>query len=186
VDDGDDASGVSYGDRWISTLLINDELFKPARNNGLITTSGSYLQRPWATLDLEVAGDVPMIERDLMVIGDTAWLDGTLIVRLTDDGLLSAGRHPLLVANTFEGWFHTVSIFDPLDRGATWCLSEQSLSIILPLGLDDAKPTDVHPEQVLAALNALGTPDSLWDLDGDGLVSELDLIQLLDGGACPE
>jgi hypothetical protein len=186
VDDGDDASGVSYGDRWISTLLINDELFKPARNNGLITTSGSYLQRPWATLDLEVAGDVPMIDRDLMVIGDTAWLDGTLIVRLTDDGLLSAGRHPLLVANTFEGWFHTVSIFDPLDRGATWCLSEQSLSIILPLGLDDAKPTDVHPEQVLAALNALGTPDSLWDLDGDGLVSELDLIQLLDGGACPE
>jgi hypothetical protein len=186
ADDEEDASNVSHGDRWTSTLLINDELFKPSLNNGLIATSGSYLQQPWATLDLEVAGDVPMIDRDLMVIGGTAWLDGTLIIRLTDDGVLSAGRHPLLVAKAFEGWFGKVSIFDPLDRGAKWCLSEQSLSIILPLALNDAQPEDADPQQVLAALDALGTPNSTWDLNEDGLVSELDLIELLDGGACPE
>ncbi len=129
---------------------------------------------------------MPIVDRDLMVIGGTAWLDGTLIVRLTDNGLLSAGRHPLLVAEAFEGWFGEVSIIDPLDRGATWCLSQQSLSIVLPISLDAAEPKDVDPQQVLCALDALGTRDPAWDLDGDGLVSELDLIALLDGGACPE
>ena len=186
TDDEDDASNVGHGDRWTSTLLINDDLFTPALNGGLIATSGSYLQRPWATLDLQVAGDVPMVDRDLMVVGGTAWLDGTLIVRLTDAGLLSAGRHPLLVAKAFEGWFGEISIFDPLDRGATWCLSQHSLSIFLPLALDATEHVDVDPQQVLEALDALGTRDSTWDLDGDGLVSELDLIELLDGGACRE
>jgi len=163
-------------------LLINDDLLRPADGSGLITTAGGYLQQPWAILDLEIAGEVPVRDRDLLVIGDVARLDGRLVVRLTDEGRLPPGRYAILVAAAIEGTFSEIEIIDPLDRGASACINEQSVVLLLPTTGEAEGPTAAASD-LLRALAALGGDDVDWDLDKDGVVTEFDLIDLL-GGDC--
>jgi hypothetical protein len=165
-------------------VLINDDRFAPADSAGLISTAGAYLQRPWATLEMEVAGLSPLIDRDLLVIGGTAWLDGRLVVRLPDRAPPAAGRYELIVAGAIEGWFADVRIVDPWSVGPEVCLGERVVTLIVPPAgpSDGAEPMAAN---LLGVINAMGERGGPWDLDADGLVTEADLSVLLGGGgAC--
>jgi hypothetical protein len=176
--DIDDSSDSSRPD---IELLINADRFAPADTGGLISTAGGYLQRPWAVLEMEVAGPRPLIDRDVLIVGGTAWLDGTLVVYLPERAPLAAGRYEILVAGAIEGWFAELRIVDPWDSGAEICLGEHVLSLVAP----PAGPADVAEpvaSRLLGVIDAMGERGGPWDLDGDGTVTEADLSVLLGGG----
>ena len=183
-DEGDIEEGPIDSSRPIVNLLINDDRFAPADSGGLISTSGGYLQQPWATLEMDVFGSLPLVDRDLLIVGQTAWLDGLLLVHLPEPRPLVADRYEIVVAGAIEGWFTEVRIVDPWDQDARICLGERSVSLIVP-PVDPSDATEATASRLLQAIEAMGESESPWDLDGDGVVAEPDLSLLLGGGgAC--
>ncbi|HCA38195.1 MAG TPA: hypothetical protein DEO92_00780, partial [Phycisphaerales bacterium] len=183
-DEGDIDEEPVDSSRPIVDLLINDDRFVPADSGGLISTSGGYLQQPWATLEMDVFGSLPLVDRDLLIVGQTAWLDGLLLVHLPEPRPLVADRYEIVVAGSIEGWFAEVRIVDPWDQDARICLGERSVSLIVP-PVDPSDATEATASRLLQAIEAMGESESPWDLDGDGVVAEPDLSLLLGGGgAC--
>ncbi|MDP6479536.1 MAG: GC-type dockerin domain-anchored protein, partial [Phycisphaerales bacterium] len=181
-DEGDIEEGPVDSSRPIVDLLINDDRFAPADSGGLISTSGGYLQQPWALLEMDVFGPLPLVDRDLLIVGQTAWLDGILLVYLPEPRPLAADRYEIVVAGAIEGWFTEVRIVDPWDQDARICLGERSVSLIVP-PVDPSDATEAVASWLLQALEAMGELGSPWDLDGDGVVAEPDLSLLLGGGS---
>ncbi len=180
-DDGDIDDSPSDSGTPIIDLLINADRFVPADSGGLISTGGGYLQQPWAILEMEVTGPLPLIDRDLLVVGKTAWLDGILMVHLPERGPLAPGRYEIVVAEAIEGWFSDVRLVDPWATGAQICVGERSVSLIVP-PVEPLDAAEAVASRLLRAIEAIGDSQSPWDLDGDGIVAESDLGLLLGGG----
>ncbi|MDP7030070.1 MAG: S8 family serine peptidase [Phycisphaerales bacterium] len=180
--DGPDDAAMTPLTPLQPAVLINEDVLRPADGTGLVVTAGGYLQRPWAVLDLEVAGEVPIRDRDLLIIGEVAQLDGRLVIRLTDEGALPPGQYALLVAAGIEGEFAEMVVIDPLERGSSVCWTEHAITLVVP-PTDASETPTAAVSDLLQAVRRLGQADRRWDLDQDGVVTELDLIDLL-GGEC--
>ncbi|MCH2140299.1 MAG: S8 family serine peptidase [Phycisphaerales bacterium] len=167
----------------VRPVFVNADRLSPVDLGGLVSFGGDYIQLPGAVLVMDVFGPVPVQDHDLMVFDGVATLDGQLIVRLNDTPIES-GAYPLVVASRIDGDFSRIVIEDPLDRDAWICVGPRSVTLVVsPAG--DAFGEAPAANVIRAVLRSIGTSDRQWDLDGDNMVTEVDLGVMLDGwGAC--
>jgi hypothetical protein len=179
--DGRDASDVD--DLEIALLdrrLINDGLLVPT--DGLMHLPGGYLQTTNGVLSLEIAGSNPIVDHDLVVIEGAATLDGVLDLVMPDARRLPSGLAVVLVADEIVGDFaQVVSTSGRADL--TVCTTTHAIVVRFGDGpVATAIGESALPAEVLGLLDAIGTDDPAWDLDGDGVVGESDLGILLRSG----
>lgn len=157
-----------------ATLLNNGGTVKPGGSPGTLIVSGNYIQEPGGTLDIELAGTQQGVSYDLLRIGGTASLGGTLNVQL------SGGFQPqtsdtfdIMTYRSASGSFATVNmpIGYPLshgDSGAAYRLSGAGLTPPVPAQLppvvvvtQDAQTSTLQQtqERMLDAAASLANPD---------------------------
>jgi hypothetical protein len=78
------ATGVIRGDGTIAGPLVNNGTLAPASSPGTLTIDGDYTQGPGGRLAIELGGTEQGVTYDLLKVGGSAALDGTLAVTLLD------------------------------------------------------------------------------------------------------
>ncbi|MHC4992596.1 MAG: hypothetical protein ACYTGC_16620, partial [Planctomycetota bacterium] len=177
-------------------VFVNDSELVLIDHGGVLDLAGGYLQRPGAVLSVEVAGTVPVIEHDLLVVAGTARLDGVLDVALLPQAEPGAGdRLALIAAGVVVDRFAEVQVAglpDHLRAEVVYGHGGVVLEIVAEGGEGLTPPipepdwgdltgdgiVDVRDVRVLLAAWE-GAGDSASDLNHDGVVDGLDLQELL-------
>jgi len=150
--------------------------------DGLLHLPGGYLQTTDGVLSLEIAGSNPIVEHDLVVIEGVATLGGVLELVLPDARRLPSGFAVVLIADEIVGDFdRIVSVGGRADL--TVCTTPRAIVVRVGDGpVATGLGESAVPSEVLDLLDAIGTDDPSWDLDGDGPVTEIDLGILIRSG----
>ncbi len=182
-DASEDDALENSDDHLADRIFINVARLAPAEYDGVFRVTGDYLQRPWAILEMEVAGGRPVIDYDLLVIAGEATLDGQLVILVPEGLTLMAGQYTLVLAETVTGHFQDI-VVEGIEGSYEVCEHPQGVSLIIGL-MSSTASEPIQSRDVLDLLSKIGQMDRQWDLDGDGEVSLMDLQVLLTGlGEC--
>ena len=167
--------------------LVNDDVLAPWAEGGLVVARHGYIQTPDALLDLELAGDLPISEHDLLLVDGPASLAGGLLIRTPDAEVPGSGLHVVVLGERLEGGFDEIRFLGSRSETSEVCLTERAVVVFesgLLGGVSDEAPALVG--EALELIEAIGTDDLVWDLDEDGTVGHPDLRLLLEWGIdCP-
>ncbi len=160
--------------------FVNDGVLMAT--DGLLHLPDGFVQTTAGVLSLEVAGPSPISGHDLVVIEGSATLDGVLELVVADARRLPSGLAVVLVADELVGGFVDVhSVTGRTDLSV--CTTSRAVVVRVGDGPIATSLTDpAWPSEVLDLLDAIGTEDPVWDLDGDGSVTEADLGILIRSG----
>ncbi|MEM8782915.1 MAG: sulfatase-like hydrolase/transferase [Planctomycetota bacterium] len=151
---------------------------------GVLNLSGDYYQRPGGELILDLAGVVPGLDADQLVVNGDAFLSGTLRLRSEDVFAPSIGQRFALIEATGEPSFSIHGAFDAvqgvLQDGFAWAVIYGSATVWAEAALPGDANLDQRIEQgdLNAVLNNWGQVGRTWstgDLNGDGRVDQADL-----------
>lgn len=159
------------------------------RNDGLLVVSDGlflaetgYVQTRNGVLALEIAGTAPISGHDLVVVEGEATLDGVLDLAIADARRLPSGLAVVLVADAIVGDFSQV-VTSTGREDVSVCMTDRAVIVRVGEGPVAVEAGVVATTaEVLDLLDAFGTDDPAWDLDGNGLVGESDLGILLRSG----
>ena len=174
----DAPSGLSLG-----MPLINDDRLAPWESGGLVVAPHGYIQTPDALLEIELMGDLPIDETDLVLVQGRANLAGLLEVRVDPESGPALPLHVIMLGDEIAGAFDEVRFLGPAIDSRRVCQTDRALVLVtdafLGNGPDEA-PALVS--EALELIDAIGTDHLHWDLDGDGFVGTDDLRLLLVSG----
>lgn len=163
--------------------LINDDRLAPWESGGLVVAPHGYVQTPDGLLQIELMGDLPIDEVDLVLVEGRASLAGQLEVHVASDHAPSKPLHVILLGDEIVGGFDQVRFIGDIIDSPWLCQTERALVLVTGGFLGNAP--DEAPALVSEALDlidAIGSERLEWDLDGDGLIGLEDLRLLLSSG----
>lgn len=174
-------------------IVNNGGILKPGQSPGRFDAMMDYTQGPGAGLEIELAGTTAETEYDVLAVGQTATLGGTLEVLLLDGFVPSPGdTFEFLTAASVVGQFDT-ELLPEGPGGLCWDVEYMTDRVRLVASLLDG---DVNGDRVVN-ISDLGTLLSNFglsggamraqgDLNGDGNVNISDLGELLSafGSSC--
>ena len=179
---GEEGEVTARSDMQIIELqTVNEGLIEIV--DGLLVVEGGYRQDVAGVLSMDVEGQEPIIEHDLMVVRGDVVLDGRLEISTSNLEGLDGRMVVLLVADRIEGDFLEI-ITDGDREDLEVCVT--SNAVVLRIGEGDRVPSSKEvpatPEEVVSLIDAMTGLDTSWDLDGDGEVTTADLSRLLQFG----
>jgi len=111
--------------------LNNAGIVAPGESPGKITVTGDYTQTSVGSLEIEIGGTTPETEYDVLMVGGSAALDGTLEVTLWDGFIPEAGdQFEVLQFSSGSGDFATVNLPD-LPMGKYWVRTFTETAMVL-------------------------------------------------------
>ena len=172
-------------EKAVDPTFINDGRLEVV--DGLLILEDGYAQDPSADLSIEVEGDGPILDHDLVVVRGEASLAGRLELEIGDNDREDGFIAVVLVADEIVGDFDEV-VTVGTRRAVVVCTT--SHAVIVRIGDESNLPEMAEPpalpDEVLELIDAIGGSDEAWDLDEDGMVTTSDLRWLLDiGRSCP-
>ncbi|MCP4741325.1 MAG: hypothetical protein GY871_03720, partial [Actinomycetales bacterium] len=163
--------------------LVNRDLLVVADHDGLIVSETGYRQEADARLVIEIDGDAPILDHDLMVVGGESTLAGVLELRVADQRRLASGIFVVLISDSIVGEFDSIEMPTGLRDDVRIRRSDRAIVVLVGdvrsgIGVDRA--SEVH--EVLDLLDAIDGDgnDRRWDLDQNGLIDIEDLRIMLD------
>ncbi|MAC76220.1 MAG: hypothetical protein CMJ22_11690, partial [Phycisphaerae bacterium] len=163
--------------------LVNRDLLVVADHDGLIVSETGYRQEANARLVIEIDGDAPILDHDLMVVGGESTLAGVLELRVADQRRLASGIFVVLISDSIVGEFDSIEMPTGLRDDVRIRRSDRAIVVLVGdvrpgIGVD--RSSEVH--EVLDLLDAIDGDgnDRRWDLDQNGLIDIEDLRIMLD------
>ena len=163
--------------------LVNRDLLVVADHDGLIVSETGYRQEADARLVIEIDGDAPILDHDLMVVGGESTLAGVLELRVADQRRLASGIFVVLISDSIVGEFDSIEMPTGLRDDVRIRRSDRAIVVLVGdvrpgIGVD--RSSEVH--EVLDLLDAIDGDgnDRRWDLDQNGLIDIEDLRIMLD------
>ncbi len=150
--------------------------------DGLFVAETGFVQTRNGVLALEIVGTSPITGHDLVVVEGEATLDGVLDLAIADARRLPSGIAVVLVADAVLGDFDQV-VTSTGRTDVSVCTTDRAVIVRVgdgPVAASGGAVAEVA--EVLDLVDAFGTDDPAWDLDGDGVVGESDLGILLRSG----
>lgn len=164
--------------------LINDDRLAPGESGGLVIAPHGYIQTPDALLEIELMGDLPIDETDLVLVGGRASLAGRLEVHVDFERAPVQPLHVIMLGDEIAGSFDQVRFLGSNTNSRWLCQTDRALVLVsdaFPGNGPDEAPALVS--EALELIDAIGTNRLDWDLDGDGVVGFGDLQLLIVSGA---
>jgi hypothetical protein len=142
------------GTAFAHVVSTNDAIVRPGASVGTLTVANNYSQGPAATLAIEIGVDNETTVADQLAVGETATLDGTLLINVLPGTEIQPGdQFTILTAGDVQQSFAQV--------------------VGTQLWQVDYTPTAV----IITALSGTScTPSSVADLDGDCDVDGADYL----------
>ena len=161
--------------------LINRDLLVVADHDGLVVSETGYRQQSDARLVIEIDGDAPILDHDLMVVGGESTLAGVLELRVADQRRLASGIFVVLISDSIVGEFDSIEMPTGLRDDVRIHRSDRAIVVLVGdvqpgIGVD--RSAEVH--EVLDLLDAIDGDERRWDLDQNGLIDIEDLRIMLD------
>ena len=116
---GVSGAGLLTGGGLVAGDLSNGGLVSPGNSPGTLTIDGDYTQLSSGTLLMQIAGDA----HDLLSVGHTLHLAGTLEVELLGGFMPTVGERFELLDGTIDGSFSSFDL-PTLSSGESWDLSQ--------------------------------------------------------------
>jgi hypothetical protein len=167
------------GEDLLDLRLINRDVLGPRHHNGLITAPHGYLQYPKARLELEVAGQIPLTEHDLLIVNGEAYVSGTLEIRVPEGISLSDGDYVVMCADLIHGAFDEVSITAGDTKIVQVCVNDHAVIVRIGESQPNRDIRSITPTAIIEMIDRFGENDSMWDMNGDSRIDALDLAILL-------
>ena len=163
------------------SMMVNDRRLVVADHGGLIVTEAGFTQTADGVLVIEIDGLDPVVDSDLIVVNGEARLDGVLELRIAEQPRISSGTFVVMLASSIEGDFAEIDWAGVARDDVTVCRGERALIIQfgVDLGSENGEAQMVLPAEAIGLIDAIGSTDVSHDLDGDGLVTTVDLGLLL-------
>ena len=165
----------------MSWAEINDRRLVVAEHDGLIVAESGFTQTADGVLVIEIDGQDPIVDSDLVLVNGEARLNGVLELRIPDQRQLPSGIFVVMLAESIDGDFAEIDWTGVARDDVTVCRGERALVIQLgaDFGSENAEAQMVLPAEAIGLIDAIGSTDVSHDLDGDGLVTAADLGLLL-------
>lgn len=180
-DEFERSDAVGIDGNMANSTMINDRLLVVAEHDGLIVAESGFTQTADGVLVIEIDGQDPIVDSDLVLVNGEARLHGVLQLRIADERKLPAGIFVVMLAASIDGDFAMIDWNGVARDDVTVCRSGRA--IIVQVGSDssaaNSESSVVMPAEAIDLIEALGTTDAAHDLDGDGLVTVRDLSLLL-------
>ena len=188
VEDRDQPRGEDPQEVEIQTdpRLVNRDLLVVADHDGLVVSETGYRQEQDARLVIEIDGEAPILDHDLMVVRGESTLAGVLEIRVADHRRLASGIFVVLVSDSMVGAFDSVEMPTGTREDVRICASDHAILIVVGeiengVELGDARPSGVDEVlDLIDVMHGIVHDDAAWDLDGNGLTDTEDLRILLD------
>ena len=121
-------------DDVLGDLVNSGGTYAPGASLALSSISGNFTQTS-GTLEVELWGDSPSADFDMLAVGGVASLGGSLKVKLVDGFVPDFGdRFTFLTAGAVQGSFNSF-VLPSLPDGETWGLKSNGQSVTLIVGL---------------------------------------------------
>ena len=180
-DEFERSDAVGIDGNMANSTMINDRLLVVAEHDGLIVAESGFTQTADGVLVIEIDGQDPIVDSDLVLVNGEARLHGVLQLRIADERQLPAGIFVVMLAASIEGDFAMIDWNGVARDDVTVCRSGRA--IIVQVGPDssaaNSESSAAMPAMAIDLIEALGTTDASHDHDGDGLVTVRDLSLLL-------
>ena len=185
VEDRDRPRGEDPQEVEIQTdpRLVNRDLLVVADHDGLVVSETGYRQEADARLVIEIDGEVPILEHDLVVVRGESTLAGVLELRVADRRRLASGVFVILISDSMLGDFHSIEMPIGTRDDVRVCRTDRAIVVFVGeaetgFGLGD----DHSPEaaDLIDLLDGIDRGPGVWDLDGNGATDIEDLRILLD------
>ena len=156
--------GVYRGNGTLIGDLVNTAgTVAPGASPGTVTITGNYTQGPSGTLLVEIGGVTPGQQYDVLHVGGTATLDGTLAIQHYGGYLPAAGASfpGVVTAGAVSGAFSTLTAPAGFDYGFVYNFSNTASSVDLTLisaSLAGMPPTVQQTVVLLDASLVLAAP----------------------------
>jgi hypothetical protein len=159
--------------------LVNRDLLVVADHDGLIVSETGYRQEADARLVIEIDGDAPILDHDLMVVGGESTLAGVLELRVADQRRLASGIFVVLISDSIVGEFDSIEMPTGLRDDVRIRRSDCAVVVLVGdvesgTGVEDA-PEVGDVLDLLDAIDSVEGDGRPWDLDQNGLVDVEDL-----------
>ncbi|MCA9291387.1 MAG: hypothetical protein KDA25_09675 [Phycisphaerales bacterium] len=184
-------AGILTGIGIVAGDVVNEAgVLRPAIGVGPFDLDGDYTQQPEGILEIDLAGEIPFSEHDVLTVDGLASLGGTLKITYVDGFVPKIhDTFTILDADDIIGEFDEVigpGAYSVIYRAHTVTLVVEQAIVIACLG-DISGDGTVGPVDLAALLAAWGpNPGSPADFNGDDAVGPADLAILLAAwGACP-
>lgn len=158
-------SGELGGNGVIGGTVTNKSSVTPGDSAGTLTFGGDYVQTSAGSLNIELGGTTPGTQHDVLVVSNTATLDGTLSVSFTNGYAgVANDSFTILTAATVNGTFATTNL-PPLGGSDGWKVEYLAGAVVLSItNAGGPPPTGYAAFSNLYAL--AGGPEGDDDYDG--------------------
>ena len=169
----------------VNSTMINDGLLVVAEHEGLIVTEAGFTQTSDGVLVVEIDGQDPIVNSDLVLVNGEARLNGVLQLRIADELRLPSGIFVVMLAESIDGDFAEIDWSGVARDDVTVCRTARAIIVqVGPVfGGELSESGMTMPNEAISMIDALGSTDESLDLDGDGFVTVRDLGLLLRSGS---